>query len=71
MTREEDIIINSVDPTTVRLRAEIQADKLSRPNSFMQEQFTPESLEDLANSEAVYFKEQEAIENAIIRQKNR
>ena len=69
MTREEDIIVNSADPTTVRLRAEIQADKLSRPSSFMQEQFTPERLEDLANSEAVYFEEQEAIENAIIRQK--
>lgn len=69
MTREEDIIVNSADPTTVRLRAEIQADKLSRPSSFMQEQFTPERLEDLANSEAVYFKEQEATENAIIRQK--
>ncbi|MFZ4104888.1 hypothetical protein [Flavobacterium sp.] len=69
MTREEDIIVNSTDPTTVRLRAEIQSDKLNKPSSFMQEQFTPERLEDLANSEAAYFEEQQAIENGIIRQK--
>ena len=68
MTKEQDIIFNRTDPLTVKLRAEIKSDRLSKPSSYMQEQFNPERLDDLTNSEAAYLQEQQEIENKIIRQ---